>query len=159
MELKEKLQAYGNALDLAQFTSDERVAWEMLMDEDKDLLWAVWRLFVEADARLPVYRANTRCAAELVKMLGSRPEFRYLADKGKEWLGLAQSDKSRFDTGDCAFACVNVVSELRARDRDGEIRSWVEHFMRSSLGADPEAGFDCTLFTRFVCARRSLVGK
>lgn len=93
--LKGKVEAYERAINMTQLTSGERDAWKALADADKDVLWAVWQLFIEGDTHLPLHRANTRCMAELIKMLGARLEFRYLTDKEKDWIGLAQSDKSR----------------------------------------------------------------
>lgn len=128
------MAAFERALQLDQLTLAERAVWDsQLSSDDKDFIWAVWSLFIEHDTRLPLVRSNTRCARELIKLLGGRPRFSWLAAKGCEWVGVAQSDKAR----------------------DAEIGQWVEQFTSATLGADAAQGFDCTLLVRFICARKA----
>ena len=132
-EREERMLAFEAAMDMTQFTADERRAWNVLLSsDDKDLLWSVWQLFSSGDTVLPLFRADTRCAREMIKMLGGQ-RFPFLAKSGQEWLGVDQKDTSR----------------------DEDIQQWVETWTRDELEEDPAKGYNCTLMTRFVCSRRA----
>ena len=132
-EREERMEAFEAVADLSQLSAEEKRTWQVsLSGDDKDLFWAVWQLFAEKDVVLPLHRDNTRCARELVKMLGGQ-RLSFLARRGHEWMGMEQSDKSR----------------------DEEIQSWIVEFAQLELGVNvAESGFDLTLMTRFICARR-----
>jgi hypothetical protein len=132
-ELEANLMAYEKAVDFSQFSVEEKSTWKVLLSShDKDFLWSVWNLFAESDSHLPMLRGDTRCARELIKMLGGLNQFGWVAKKGDEWVGLRQNDKSR----------------------DAEILGWIELFMANALKMDPKEGVDISSLTRFLCARK-----
>lgn len=132
-EREKRLLEFEEAVDKSRFTEEEKNAWNVLLSSDeKDFIWEAWKLFVEGDKTLPVYRQNTRCARELVKMMGMNGNFCWVAKKGKEWVGVPQTD----------------------RTRDGEIQKWVESIMQDKLKVKAEEGFDVTNFARFCCVRK-----
>jgi hypothetical protein len=137
-EREEKMRAYEKQLDMAKFAENEKLAWKYLLSsDDKDFVWALWQLFSEGDAELPLERANTRCARELIRLAGRRADFVWLGKKGNSFVGLEQND----------------------RERDPEISAWIRKVAKEQLGSDLERGFDCTLLTRFFCVRRFMYDK
>lgn len=133
LEREERMQEFEKVITLSLFNADEKRSWNVLLSSDqKDFMWEVWKLFTEGDKTLPIFRSNTRCFRDLIKMMGSRSQFEWLGKKGSEWVGLAQNEKSR----------------------DDEIQTWIESFTKEKLGSEETKEYDATLFTRFVCARR-----
>jgi hypothetical protein len=55
-ERDDNLAAFESALDKGRFSEGDLLAWELLTSDQKDFMWAVWRLFAEDDARLPLHR-------------------------------------------------------------------------------------------------------
>jgi hypothetical protein len=95
LEREEKMQAFEAAIDKSRFSTGELFAWEEVLTSDqKDFVWAVWKLFAEGDARLPLHRDNTRCVREAVRLMGSSSAFDWLAPFGKEWVGVVQQKVS-----------------------------------------------------------------
>lgn len=131
LEREENMLAFERVLDLSQMNETERKGWNVVLSsDDKDYLWSVWKLFILQDDVLPLVRSDTRCAREMIRMLGFT-KFPFMAKKGHEWTNLSQND----------------------RTRDDEIQKWIEEFTSQHLASDPSKGFTCTLMVRFVCAR------
>ncbi len=131
-ERKKNMDAFESALDMAQFSQEEKQGWLLLSVGEKDFIWALWQLFSEGEARLPLVRSNTRCVRELIKWVGGR--YAWVSGDAESWQGVPQSDKSK----------------------DAEIQKLIEHVVETHMKASCDRGFDCTMLTRFFSLQRLL---
>lgn len=125
-----------NRLNQKKWTPKELSGWEtMLTAEQKDVLESMWKHFhIAGLVPLTDEKDSKRLTVrEMWKFSGSKPEFVFLAKRGKEWVGKYTKEPSKLDV---------------------EIAAWMKEYMKKEgYKLDEEGRMDYDTFMRMVCAR------